>query len=221
MVDDGSTDRTPGILKALAAKYPLRVLTHTPNKGFADTMLDGLRDLAGRSADDDLIIALDCDDTHDPEFMPSAIEKSKDGYDVVLMSRFQKGGGESGLSFFKIFLSHNANYLMRIFFPIRSVKEYSCSYRVYRASALKKTLEVFKDDFIRLKKWGFVATVEILVKFKLIGARMGEVPFFLKYERKQSISKNRAVRSIMGYMLLILMYAFRRLPKASLLHHEK
>lgn len=213
VVDDGSTDDTSSILQKLSNTYPIRVLTHEYNKGFADTMFDGLRELSRTSADNDFIVTMDCDNTHDPKYITSAVKKMAEGYDIVLMSRFQRGGGESGLTFFRAFISHCANRLMRMSFPIKGAKEYSCGYRVYRVAAIKKALDVFKDNFITLKKWGFVATVEILIKLRMIGCKMGEVPFILRYGRKKSISKNSIVKSIIGYLLVIILFAGKRVDK--------
>lgn len=211
IVNDGSTDGTAAIIERLSKNYPLRALTHEHNKGFADTMYDGLVELAGASADDDFIATMDCDDTHDPQYLISAIDKMRGGYDVVLMSRFQEGGGESGLSFFRAFVSHCANRLMRVSFPIKGVKEYSCSYRLYRASAIKKALAIFGNDLMSLRKWGFVTTVEILIKLRMIGCKMAEVPFVLRYDRKISISRNSTIKSTMGYMLLVIRYSWKKI----------
>ena len=40
----------------------------------------------------DVIVRLDCDDTHEPEYIPSIVEKVRSGYDVVIASRFARGG---------------------------------------------------------------------------------------------------------------------------------
>lgn len=211
VVDDGSTDATPVILRRLSGVYPVKVLSHPQNKGFADTICDGLKELTKTSFPDDYIVTMDCDNTHDPKYIIGAVKKMSEGYDVVLMSRFQKGGGESGLSFFRAFISHCANRLMRIFFPMKGVKEYSCGYRMYRVSSIKKAIDIFKDDYIALKKWGFVATVEMLIKLRMIGCRMAEVPFILRYGRKKTGSKNNITKSVFGYLLMLIFFTGRKI----------
>ena len=37
-----------------------------------------------------------CDDTHEPKYIPDIIKKLDQGYDVVVASRFEKGGGQMG-----------------------------------------------------------------------------------------------------------------------------
>ena len=97
-------------------------------------------------------------------------------------------------------------------FPIRGVKEYSCGYRVFRASILKKALKVFGDRFIQLPHRGFVVTPEILIKLRMLGARMAEVPFVLNYGQKAGKSKNRPLKTILGYFALVALYWGKSAP---------
>ena len=41
----------------------------------------------------DVIIRMDCDDTHEPKYIPDILRKLEQGCDVVA-SRFEKGGGK-------------------------------------------------------------------------------------------------------------------------------
>ncbi len=69
VLDDGSSDRTFQAASELAHRYPITVLRHEKNKGLGETMRDGLEYLVGVSADNDWIVSLDCDDTHEPKFL--------------------------------------------------------------------------------------------------------------------------------------------------------
>ena len=210
VLDDGSSDRTLEAAERLAKKYPLTVLRHEKNRGLGWTMVDGLKHCAKVSAPEDLIVTLDCDDTHEPKYIPDAVKKANEGYDVVILSRYQKGGGEHGLSPLKSFLSRGAGLFLQVFFPIQGVREYSCGYRVIRAAALKRAFERFGDRFVRLADQGFVVTPEILVKMRMMGCRIAEVPFVLEYGQKPGLSKNRPVKTILGYFRLVMLYWLRR-----------
>ena len=212
VLDDGSSDATLRVAGELAQKYPVEVLRHEKNQGLGRTMVDGLKHCAEASSDNDLVVTLDCDDTHEPRYMSEAIEKIKEGNDVAILSRYTSGGGERGLSGVKSFLSRGAGFFLRIFFPIRGVHEYSCGYRVFRASILKKAYERFGDGFVRLADHGFVVTPEILIKMNMLGARIAEVPFVLEYGQKPGQSKNRPLRTIAGYFLLVALYWGRKAP---------
>ncbi len=208
--DDGSSDRTKQIAQELAHRYPVDVRGHEVNSGLGRTMINGLAYLAKTAADDDVVMSMDCDDTHEPRFALAAIEKLKEGYDVVALSRFQEGGGQEGLSAFKTLMSMGAGIFLKLFFPVKGLREYSCNYRVYRASILKKAHERFAGNVIQLPHLGFVAAPEVLVRLRMLGARITEVPFVLRYDQKPTPSKNNNFRTIRGYFALVRLYWGRK-----------
>ena len=210
VLDDGSTDRTAETAEALSRRYPVELLRHPVNLGLGPTMRDGLVHCAKIASPEDLIITLDCDDTHEPKYVHSAIGKIEEGYDVVILSRYQKGGGEKGLSRAKSFLSRGAGIFLKLFFPIRGVKEYSCGYRVFKAASIQKAIQVFGGRFIRLDQLGFAVTPEILIKLRMLGCRITEAPFILSYDQKPGESKNRPLKTILGYFALVFLYWGRK-----------
>ncbi len=211
LLDDGSSDRTIAVAEELAKRYPIQLLRHEKNKGLGETMRDGFEHLVKIVQDDDVIVTLDCDDTHEPGFLPAAIKKLNTGYDLVILSRFCEGGGQEGLSATKVFLSQGAGFFLKLFFPIRGVKEYSCNYRVFRGAILKKAGRVFGKDFIRLAHLGFAVSPEILIKMRLLGAKISESPFMLRYGQKPTPSKNNSLRTIRGYFAIVWNYWGRSL----------
>lgn len=208
--DDGSRDQTVAVAQALAQKYPIQILTHDVNKGLGETMRDGLRYLVSQVADEDVVVTLDCDDTHEPKFVPPAVRKLRSGYDVVALSRFCEGGGQEGLSGTKTLLSMGAGLFLKIFFPIRGVREYSCNFRVFTGAILKKADRVFGADLIRLAHLGFAVSPEILIRMRMLGARITESPFVLRYDQKPTASKNRPLRTISGYFAIVWNYWGRK-----------
>lgn len=204
--DDGSRDRTSEMLKEYAETMPVEVIEHRINRGLGETSRD-LFERASQLADsDDVIVRLDCDDTHEPEFIPNLVAKVREGYDVVIASRFEPGGGQMGVSAYRAFISRAANLFMKIFFPIKGLKEYSCGFRAYNADKLREAIDFFGNDFIQLKGLGFTCTLEKLVKLKIIGARFAEVPFMLRYDQKQSDSKMVSSITTYGYLTMLILY---------------
>ncbi len=208
--DDGSSDGTVAMAGELAKRYPITVLRHEKNMGLGETMRDGFNYLVKVVGDDDVVVTLDCDDTHEAKFVPAAIQKLRSGYDVVALSRFCKGGGQEGLSGVKTFLSMGAGLFLKILFPIRGVREYSCNFRVYTGAILKKADRVFGKDFIRLAHLGFAVSPELLIKMRLLGARIAESPFVLRYDQKPTASKNNSLRTIRGYFAIVRLYLGRK-----------
>ena len=204
--NDGSSDSTQKKLEEFQKTLPLEIIRHRINRGLGEAIRDLFEKSAELAYPGDVIIRLDCDDTHEPEFIPTIVKKVREGYDVVIASRFMPGGGQVGVSLHRALISRCANLFMRCFFYIPNLKEYSCGFRGYRAEIIKEAIGFFGNNFIQLKGLGFTCTLEKLVKLKLIGARFGEVPFLLRYDQKQSNSKMISSITTLGYLVMTLLY---------------
>mgnify|MGYP001560328191 FL=1 len=75
VLNDGSTDGTARIASNLAKKFPMEILNHEENQGLGKTMIHGMEYIARTSNPEDIIITLDCDNTHDPIYVRKAIKK--------------------------------------------------------------------------------------------------------------------------------------------------
>lgn len=204
--NDGSRDATAQVLAGMMADYPLEVITHKINRGLGETSRDLFERAAELSSAGDVIVRLDCDDTHEPEFAPRLIEKVREGHDVVIASRFAPGGGQAGVSAYRAFISRCANLFMKVFFPIAGLREYSCGFRAYRAEVIQRAVAHYGNNFIQLKGLGFTCTLEKLVKLKLLGARFAEAPFMLRYDQKVGASKMVGSITTLGYLVMTIMY---------------
>lgn len=205
-IDDGSTDNTPNVLEEVKNDYPLMVIRHPINRGLGETERDAFEFVAEHAGDTDIAIRFDCDDTHEPKYMLSMIEKISDGYDVVNTSRFQPGGGQQGVNAYRAFISNCANLFMKMLFNVEGIRDYSCGYRAYRVIVLKDAVKIFGNGFIQLKGLGFTSTLETIVKLKLMGCRFAEVPFMHRYDQKVSSSKMVSSITALGYMMMALLY---------------
>ncbi|HIO67050.1 MAG TPA: glycosyltransferase [Flavobacteriales bacterium] len=203
--NDGSTDTSLALLEEYKKTLPITILNHRINRGLGETIRDLFELAAQMSNDDDIFIRMDCDDTHEPQYIQGMIDKIHEGNDVVVASRFVPGGGQEGLVGFRKFLSMMANRFMKFFFPIKGLREYSSGFRAYRADVIKTAIKVYGNNFIQLKGIGFTCTLEKMVKLKHLGAKFGEAPFVLKYDQKISESKMVASITTLGYMILVIL----------------
>ena len=204
--NDGSKDKTLEKLQEYQKKYPIEIINHKINRGLGETIRDLFERAAELASDEDIIIRMDCDDTHEPQYIEGLINKLNEGYDVVIASRFVEGGGQKGLDAYRKTISRLANLFMKFFFPIKGLKEYSSGFRAYRAKVIKYAIEVYGNNFIQLKGLGFTGTLEKIVKLKMLGAKFGESPFVLRYDQKQSESKMVSSITTFGYFVLVVLY---------------
>jgi dolichol-phosphate mannosyltransferase len=204
--NDGSKDKTQELLEEYARNMPVEIIRHKINRGLGESSRDLFERASRITKIGDVIVRLDCDDTHEPEFIPSIVAKVREGNDVVIASRFVPGGGQLGVSPYRAFISRGANLFMKFFFPIPGLREYSCGFRGYRAEKIKEAINFYGNNFIQLKGLGFTCTLEKLVKLNLIGAKFGEVPFMLRYDQKQSDSKMVSSITTLGYLVMTLLY---------------
>ncbi len=206
VVDDGSVDNTEEILERFQADFQLKVLTHPMNRGLGETERDGFEYIATECDPDDVIVRVEGDDTHDPQYIFNLIDKISEGYDVVNTSRFQPGGGQLGVSAYRALISRAANFFMKVVFRIPGTRDYSCGFRAYRGRVIQDAIRVFGKNFIQLGGLGFTSTLEMIVKLNLLGCNFSEVPFVLRYDQKQSSSKMIGSTTTLGYLIMEVLY---------------
>lgn len=202
VVNDGSSDDTEDYLKDYANKFShIKYINHKGNKGLAQGMRSIIEYALDNLNDDDILIALDADNTHNPNIIPAMVEKliSK-SLDIVIASRFESGGEERGLTIDRKILSRGASVFANIFFNVKNVKDYSCGFRAYRIDFLRKLKDHYKGNLIEAD--GFECMIEIIVKAGILGAKIGEYPLILEYNLKETPSKMKVFKTIKGYLKL-------------------
>ncbi|OGJ56888.1 hypothetical protein A3H22_02740 [Candidatus Peribacteria bacterium RIFCSPLOWO2_12_FULL_55_15] len=86
VIDDGSTDRTPAILKGIALPE-LQIIAHPRNRGYGASMKTGIRRSRGS-----LIATIDADGTYPIEKFPQLLQELRlRGADMVVGARVKKG----------------------------------------------------------------------------------------------------------------------------------
>lgn len=206
LYDDGSSDNTFEIASNYIEYMPLTIKQHDINKGLGQTIRDSLFYAVEQSEDDDIIITMDADDTHTPGNILKMVQMIKEGFDVVVASRYQNGSQVVGVPFNRKVLSYVGSFLFRILFPINGIKDYTCGYRAYRAVVIKNAFTKYGDDFLNQK--GFQCMVDILLKLRKSAVIFGEVPFILRYDLKEGETKMNVKSTIVDTLILIVKRKF-------------
>ncbi|KAB2952571.1 glycosyltransferase [Heliorestis acidaminivorans] len=200
IVDDGSQDDTAVIAESFQGLLDVEVIRHGQNRGLGCAMTTGLKWICKVAKQDDVVVTMDADDTHDPGHIPAMMEKIRRGADVVIASRYQEGGEQVGLSQVRRLMSWGASTFLGVLFGIEGVKDYSSGYRAYRVGILQQAFERFGDNFIEAQ--GFDCMAEILLKLRTFQPNFAEVPLVLRYDRKTGPSKMPVLETVFQYLFL-------------------
>ena len=201
VVNDGSQDGTVGEVQKRAGRMPVELLDHGVNKGLGQAMLTGFSRAVQLMKEKDVLVSMDSDNTHDPALIEVMLARVEQGADLVIASRYERGGEEVGLSRLRSFLSRGASILLGMFFPIPGARDYTCGYRAYRGSVLLKAFQQYGDRLVEER--GFTCMAEILIKLSKLPVKVAEVPLVLRYDLKSGPSKMKVLRTILRYAVLI------------------
>jgi dolichol-phosphate mannosyltransferase len=175
IVDDNSPDGSGEIADRLTAEYNNIKVLHRPKKmGLGTAYKEGFKLADGR-----LIISIDSDLSHDPEILPRMIREAETT-DIVIGSRFRKGGKIEGRSAWRDMLSTFANYFIRTVTGYK-IRDWTSGFRVYRRHVWEKTM-----PNVECIKWDF--QFESLYKALLGDFTVKEIPISF-HERVQGHSK--------------------------------
>jgi dolichol-phosphate mannosyltransferase len=202
LVDDGSTDRTALIAKNGVDSLDIRLLSHKVNLGLGQALQTGISNVLKAASVEDAVIVMDADDTHDTEIMGSMLEKIDEGADIVLASRFVKGGSDSTAPPLRRVLSRGAALVFNIILPLNGIKDFTSGFRAYKACLLKKSVDHWGNRLIEER--GFACMVELLLKLRHWEPKIAEVPLVLRYDRKKSQSKLKLWRTLWQYLKLAI-----------------
>lgn len=123
-IDDGSTDQTGKVCRALS---PLIYIRLRQNSGQTAAMMAGIDHATG-----DIIIPIDGDMQNDPADIPRLIAKLDEGYDVV--SGWRKERKDYALK--RTFVSKIANVLISKISGVH-LHDYGCSLKAYTRDVIK------------------------------------------------------------------------------------
>ncbi|HEV2521234.1 MAG TPA: glycosyltransferase family 2 protein [Candidatus Acidoferrales bacterium] len=169
LVDDGSTDKTLEIARALR----LTVFVHARNFGYGANQKTCYTEALKEGAD--IVVMLHPDYQYDPTLLPEIVAPIKTGEaDIVLGSRFLSGSAlQQGMPWWKFlgnkFLTGLENWALGL-----KLSEYHTGYRAYSREVLEAIPFAMNSD-------KFVFDQEFLVQAAHFGFRIKEVPVPTKY----------------------------------------
>lgn len=205
IINDNSDDDTEiYITKAINNFKNLTIIysKNEINKGLAITLKDNIKKIISESNNNDILVTMDGDNTHNPYTILLMLQKLQLGADIVIASRYCSGATIQGLSFYRIILSRFAKILYDLRWHIKGVKDYTCNYRAYKISVLNKLIEAMSDDFITETEFNGVS--ELLNNAAKYASSILEVPLTLNYSNKKNKSHINIIKTIFKTLKMLL-----------------
>lgn len=198
VVDDNSPDGTWQVVEERGRRSAyIHLLRRMEERG------RGLAGIAGFKCALDIgasvVIEMDGDLSHDPSYIPdflSGIER----FDVILGSRFIKGGGCKGRGFLREFVTKIAALYIRVMLGF-SVKDPTSGFRCFRREVLEGI------NLSTLTARGPFIVTEVLFRCHRKGFRIGEIPIIFE-ERTRGRSK-LGFRVLLGNIVRVFRLKFR------------
>ena len=191
VVDDDSPDGTGKIVDEIRKVNKIVHIVHREVKeGLGRAYIAGMK-YSMKELKADLIMTMDCDFSHDPKLIPNFIKKIEEGYDLVLGSRYIKGGGVYKWPLHRRVISLGGNFLPRFLLNLKT-KDNTTGYRCYK----RKVLESLNLDEIKSNGYSFLVEMVFLIKNK--GFKIGETPIIFKDRvyGETKISKKEILRTL-------------------------
>jgi len=179
-IDDGSTDKTMGVLRDIHNSYDkVKVISFQRNFGKSAALSVGFNEAQGR-----IVITMDADLQDDPDEIPRFIEKLDEGYDLVSGWKYHRKDPLTKRITSKFF-----NMLTKILTGIK-IHDFNCGFKAYRRTVVKN-IKIYGElhRYIPvIAKWNGYKTGEIKVKHNI---------------RKYGKSKYGSSRLFRGFLDLI------------------
>lgn len=179
-IDDSSSDGTAEFASTLSNKYPVRVIVRHHERGLASAVVYGLRHASG-----DVLVVMDADLQHPPQVLEAMLKAMHSGADLVIASRYVKGGSCEGWGLGRRVISKGAIFLAHLLLPrTRQLRDPMSGFFLFRKSVVNGA---------DIKPIGYKILLEIL----LVGQfqNVAEVPYFFRVrERGESkLSANQQI----------------------------
>lgn len=167
IVDDNSPDGTGKIADRLAdEREGVFVLHRAAKLGLGTAYVEAF--IWALARDFQTVVQMDVDFSHDPAYLPALVEALSSA-DMVIGSRYTRGGGTENWSALRRFISRGGNWVARIGLGIRT-HDATGGYRAFRRATLERLQ--FKD--LSLRGYGF--QIEVVYQVERLGLRIGEIP---------------------------------------------
>lgn len=187
VVDDNSPDGTAKSVIHLKKRYQnLSLLKREKKQGLGKAYTHAFKEVL-KDSDVDVVIMMDADFSHDPDYLPLMLSKVKEG-NVVIGSRYVKGGKTLGWALWRRVLSRGGNWYCRTITGM-PIKDCTGGYNAISIQALRLI------DLDAVTQSGYAFIMGLKHTLYISGAEFIEIPIIFK-DRIDGVSKisNRIIK---------------------------
>jgi len=167
VVDDSSPDGTGEKVTKIAAKEPrVSLFTRTAKEGLGRAYIAGFTEALNRGYD--VILQMDSDFSHQPRHLPAFFDAIRD-YDVVLGSRYMRGGETEGWPLRRKLLSKGGNLYARTILGL-PYSDLTGGFKCFRARVLRG----IGLNTVNAQGYGF--QMEMTYRAHKLGFKIHEIP---------------------------------------------
>jgi dolichol-phosphate mannosyltransferase len=201
IVDDNSPDGTGKLADEMATTDPrIHVLHRRGKLGLGTAIIAAMR--YALDHDYDLFVNVDADLSHHPRYLP-ALLAGMDRHDVMIGSRYVRGGGTKNWPLTRQLMSKGVNTVARLLLRLPA-RDTSGGYRCFRVACLRRV------DLSKIISFGYSFHEEVLYRCWKAKCRIGETPIVFEDRREGASKANRRemVRSMSVLVYLGLCSTF-------------
>jgi len=179
------------LCKRLKSRYGVVTIFRINEKGFGSALRLGFKNVKG-----DVILVMMGDLCDDPKTIPKMLEKINEGYDVVVGSRYVKGGGIIGNTM-KQRISSFVSILISVFSKVKC-RDVTNAFKMYSKDVINS---------VETKSNSFDISAELTLKAAKMGFSISEVPTVWK-NRDIGKSKFNMIKESKNYLKWFLFSVF-------------
>jgi len=168
VIDDGSTDATPDLLKQVPG---IHVITHPENRGYGKSLADAFEFAMAHGAE--WLITMDCDEQHEPACIPRFLQAAVTGQaDIISGTRYPGGTGANSSApadrrAINATITDRLNRRLGL-----CITDAFCGFKAYRVASLPN---------IKITVPGYAMPMQFWVQAVHAGLRITELPVRLIY----------------------------------------
>ena len=200
VIDDSSPDGTTEVVEKLMEEHNIELLVRPKKLGLGSAITDGFRFILSTENPPDYVITMDADYSHNPMDILRLMENARDRCDLVIGSRYCRGGGIVGWNSLRYLISRVANFFAANMFKMR-VNDCTSGLRCYSIRYIKdvigdlhsQTYDIQIETVKQARSRGFfVKEIPITFTNRKVGKSkltLAEIRGFLSYILKAKLGK--------------------------------